>query len=63
MRTKKSLKTLLSGVVLTGVIAILGLIKTKVMLKYLGDDSVGLYQVYYVPDTVLVLLKYLLICL
>ena len=46
MRTKKSLKTLLSGVVLTGVIAILGLIKTKVMLKYLGDDSVGLYQLF-----------------
>lgn len=46
MRTKKSLKTLLSGVILTGIIAVLGLIKTKIMLKYLGDDSVGLYQLF-----------------
>lgn len=47
MRTKNSAKTFIYGVILTTIIAILGLIKTKVLLQYLGDDSVGIYQLFF----------------
>ncbi len=47
MRTKNSAKTFIYGIVLTTIIAILGLFKTKVLLQYLGDDSVGVYQLFY----------------
>ena len=47
MRTKSTLKTFLYGIVLTSVIAILGLVKTKILLQYLGQEYVGIYQLFY----------------
>lgn len=46
MRTKNSFKTIVYGFILTGIIAILGLFKTKVLLSYLGEDSVAIYQLF-----------------
>ena len=46
MRTKNALKTLLYGVLLTSIIAIIGLVKTKVLLNCLGDEYVGVYQLF-----------------
>ena len=39
MRTQKTAKNLMVGTILTTAIALLGLIKIKVFLNYLGDDS------------------------
>ena len=47
MRTKNALKTFIYGIFFTIIIAILGLIKTKVLLKCLGDEYVGIYQLFY----------------
>lgn len=47
MRTKNTLKTFLYGFVLTSIIAVLGLVKTKILLKYLGQEYVGVYQLFY----------------
>ena len=47
MRTKSTLKTFLYGIFFTTIIAILGLIKTKLLLQYLGDEYVGIYQLFY----------------
>jgi len=46
MRTKNSFKTIVYGFILTGVIAILGLFKTKILLSYLGEGSVAIYQLF-----------------
>ena len=46
MRTKNTLKTFLYGVFLTSIIAVLGLVKTKVLLTYLGEQYVGVYQLF-----------------
>ena len=47
MRTKNTLKTFLYGVLLTSIIAVLGLVKTKVLLQCLGQEYVGVYQLFY----------------
>ena len=46
MRTKKTAKNLIIGIILTTAIALLGLIKIKVFLSYLGDESTGIYQLF-----------------
>ena len=46
MRTKNALKTFLYGILFTSIIALLGLVKTKVLLHYLGEEYVGLYQLF-----------------
>lgn len=46
MRTKNILKTFLYGLILTFIIAILGLVKTKVLLDRLGEEYVGAYQLF-----------------
>lgn len=46
MRTKNILKTFLYGVFFTTIIAVLGLVKTKVLLDKLGEDYVGAYQLF-----------------
>ena len=46
MRSKNSLKTMIYGFILTFIIALIGLFKTKVLLAYLGEDSVAVYQVF-----------------
>ena len=46
MRTKNTMKTFLYGIILTSIIAILGLIKSKILLTYLGDEYVGVYQLF-----------------
>lgn len=47
MRTKNTLKTFLYGIFFTIIIAILGLVKTKILLSTLGDEYVGIYQLFY----------------
>ena len=47
MRTKNALKTFLYGILMTSIIAILGLVKTKCLLQYLGEEYVGVYQLFY----------------
>ena len=47
MRTKNALKTFLYGILMTSIIAILGLVKTKCLLQYLGEEYVGIYQLFY----------------
>lgn len=47
MRTKNTIKTFLYGIFFTSVIAILGLVKTKILLSCLGDEYVGVYQLFY----------------
>ena len=47
MRTKNTLKTFLYGILFTSIIAVLGLVKTKILLDYLGDEYVGVYQLFY----------------
>lgn len=47
MRTKNTLKTFLFGIFFTVIIAILGLVKTKILLSCLGDEYVGIYQLFY----------------
>lgn len=47
MRTKNTIKTFLYGILLTTIIAILGLVKTKILLQYLGEEYVGIYQLFY----------------
>lgn len=47
MRTKSTLKTFLYGILFTSIIAILGLVKTKILLSCLGDEYVGVYQLFY----------------
>lgn len=47
MRTKNTLKTFLYGILLTSIIAVLGLVKTKILLQYLGEEYVGVYQLFY----------------
>lgn len=46
MRTEKTAKNLIIGTVLTTAIALLGLIKIKVFLNYLGDEATGIYQLF-----------------
>jgi len=46
MRTKKTFINLIVSVLLTIGVAIIGLFKVKVFLAYLGDETVGLYQLY-----------------
>ena len=47
MRTKNTIKTFLYGIFFTLIIAILGLVKTKILLLCLGDEYVGVYQLFY----------------
>ncbi len=47
MRTKNTLKTFLYGIFFTSIIAILGLVKTRILLSCLGDEYVGIYQLFY----------------
>ena len=46
MRTQKTAKNLIVGTILTTAIALLGLIKIKVFLNYLGDEATGIYQLF-----------------
>ncbi len=46
MRTKNSILNFISVVIPTLVIAILGLVKIRYFLNYLGSDSVGVYQLF-----------------
>lgn len=46
MRTKNSFKTIVYGVIMTGLIALVGLFKTKILLEYIGEDSVAIYQLF-----------------
>lgn len=46
MRTKKSAKNFIISVVLTTIIALIGLVKSKMFLVYLGDEQTGLYQLF-----------------
>lgn len=46
MRTKNTMKTFVYGIIFTSIIALLGLIKTKVLLTYLGSEYVGVYQLF-----------------
>jgi len=57
MRTKNTLKTFLYGIILTSIIAILGLVKTKVLLHTLGEEYVGVYQLFYQLFTYLSLVE------
>lgn len=47
MRTKSTFKTFAYGIFFTSIIAVLGLFKTKILLSYLGDEYVGIYQLFY----------------
>ena len=47
MRTKNTLKSFIYGAFFTAIIAILGLVKTKILLQCLGDEYVGIYQLFY----------------
>lgn len=47
MRTKKTLKNLIVSIVLTTLVALIGLVKIKYFLKYLGDEVTGIYQLFY----------------
>ena len=46
MRTKNTMKTFAYGIFFTSIIAVLGLVKTKVLLTYLGSEYVGVYQLF-----------------
>lgn len=46
MRTKKTMKNLIISTILTTIIALIGLVKTKVFLNYLGDEATGIYQLF-----------------
>jgi len=46
MRTKNSFKTIAYGFIMTFLIAILGLFKTKILLLHIGEDSVAIYQLF-----------------
>lgn len=46
MRTKKTARNLIVGTVLTTLIALLGLVKIKVFLHYMGDEATGIYQLF-----------------
>lgn len=46
MRTKKSIKNFLISTVLTTIIAIIGLFKSKIFLDFLGDEATGVYQLF-----------------
>ena len=46
MRTKKSARNFIISVLLTTVIALIGLVKSKMFLVYLGDEQTGLYQLF-----------------
>ena len=46
MRTKKTAKNLVISLVLTTLVAIIGLFKIKVFLNYLGDEATGIYQLF-----------------
>lgn len=46
MRTKKSIKNFLTSTLLTTVIALIGIIKSKMFLVYLGDEQTGIYQLF-----------------
>ncbi|MBQ8192740.1 MAG: polysaccharide biosynthesis protein [Bacilli bacterium] len=46
MRTKKTAKNLIISTILTTIIALIGLVKTKVFLNYLGDEATGIYQLF-----------------
>jgi O-antigen/teichoic acid export membrane protein len=47
MRTKNTLKTFLYGILMTSIIAVLGLVKTKCLLTNLGEEYVSVYQLFY----------------
>ncbi len=47
MRTKNVAKTFLYGIILTSIIAVLGIFKTKILLSYLGIEYVGIYQLFF----------------
>lgn len=47
MRTKNAMITFIYGIFFTSIIAILGLVKSKILLMYLGDEYVGVYQLFY----------------
>lgn len=46
MRTAKTAKNLIISTVLTTIIALIGLVKIKFFLNYLGDESTGIYQLF-----------------
>ena len=43
---KKSIKNFIISTVLTSIIAIVGLVKSKIFITYLGDSSTGIYQLF-----------------
>ena len=46
MRTKKTARNLVVSLVLTTIVALIGLVKIKVLLYYLGDEGTGIYQLF-----------------
>lgn len=46
MRTKKVTKNLIISTILTTLVALVGLVKTKTFLKYLGPETTGVYQLF-----------------
>lgn len=46
MRTQKTAKNLIISTILTTIIALIGLVKIKVFLAYLGDEATGIYQLF-----------------
>ncbi len=46
MRTQKTAKNLVVSTILTTIIALIGLVKIKVFLNYLGDEATGIYQLF-----------------
>ena len=46
MRTEKTVKNLVISTLLTTIIALIGLIKIKVFLNYMGDEATGIYQLF-----------------
>lgn len=46
MRTKKTAKNLVISIVLTTIVALIGLVKIKFFLSYLGDEGTGIYQLF-----------------
>ena len=46
MRTKKTARNLITSTILTTIIALIGLVKIKVFLSCLGDETTGIYQLF-----------------
>ena len=46
MRTQKAARNLIVSLILTILVALIGLLKVKVFLSYLGDELTGIYQLF-----------------